>query len=292
MTLLRCAFVRRSLSAYHDGELPRDQHVAVHRHLQGCESCMAELRWLDLLTEQVRSAAVSRADMLSADLTGLAPGVVSRLKAEEEASLGGRLRELVDDAHVVWAALGATAASVLCAFIVQGILLYAAQERPDSLAALLARLASSGSNQNPSTVGGSVQVPRAYTGAVMPAAIAYQGSSDEAVVTLTAVITREGTVSNVELLALDEGRRPSGDAAELLSMLDMAATARFEPARHGRHPVAVNMVWLLARTTVRGKPVMAAASLGIAARRRPVRQPNGTSSEAPAPRSSALGAIS
>jgi hypothetical protein len=291
MTPLRCAHVRRSLSPYHDGELPRDQYVAVHRHLQGCESCMAELRGLDSLTERVRSAAVSRAEVLSTDLSGLAPGVVSRLKAEEEASLAGRLRLLVDDGHVVWAALGATAASVLCAFIVQGILLYAAQVRPDSLAALLATLASSGTNQNPSRVGGSVQLPRAYSGAVMPTAIAYQGSNDEGVVTLAAVVTREGTVSNVELLALDEGRRPSGDAAELLSMLDMAATARFEPARHGRHPVAVSMVWLLARTTVRGKPVLA-TNLDLAPRRRPVREPRGTSSEAPSPRSSPLGAIS
>jgi hypothetical protein len=175
--------------------------------------------------------------------------------------------------------------------MVQGIVLHAAQERPDSLAALLAALASSGTNQNPSRVGGSVQLPRAYTGTVMPAAIAYQGSGDEALVTLAAVITREGTVSNVELLALDEGRWPSGDAAELLSMLDMAAMARFEPARSGSHPVAVNMVWLLTRTTVRGKPVLA-GRVSLAARPRSSSPETGVAVPAPARRSSALSAIS
>jgi hypothetical protein len=124
----------------------------------------------------------------------------------------------------------------------------------------------------------------------LPAAIAYQGSSDEAVATLAAVITREGTVSNVELLALDEGRLPSGDAAELLSTLDMAATARFEPAHNGTHPVAVNMVWLLTRTTVRGKPVVATGL--TAGTRRPVRDTSRGPSQAPPRRSSPLGAIS
>ncbi len=182
----------------------------------------------------------------------MASGVVSRLKAEQDASFWRGARRVLDDTRVVWAATGATAASVVCAFIVQGILLLASQERPDSLSALLTTLASSGTNQNPSTVGGGVRLPRAYSDAVMAAAIAYQGSSDEAAVTLAAVVTREGTVSNVELLALDEGRRPSEDAGELLSVLDQASLARFEPARHAGNPVAVNMVWLLARTTVRG----------------------------------------
>jgi hypothetical protein len=124
----------------------------------------------------------------------------------------------------------------------------------------------------------------------MPAAIAYQGSSDEAVVTLAAVVTREGTVSNVELLALDEGLRPSGDAAELLSMLDMAATARFEPARHGSHPVAVSMVWLLTRTTVRGKPVLS-DDLAVHPRRRPVRATTPGPARPLGRRSSTLGVL-
>lgn len=38
----------------------------------------------------------------------------------------------------------------------------------------------------------------------------------------------------------------------MLSLLDVAAAVRFEPASFAGVPVAVNMVWLLAHTTVRG----------------------------------------
>ena len=40
----------------------------------------------------------------------------------------------------------------------------------------------------------------------------------------------------------------------MLAMLDAAARARFEPAKSGGAPVAVNVVWLLSRTTVKGRP--------------------------------------
>ena len=39
----------------------------------------------------------------------------------------------------------------------------------------------------------------------------------------------------------------------ILDLLDAAAQTRFEPARAGGSPVAVNMVWLLAQTKVRAR---------------------------------------
>jgi hypothetical protein len=39
----------------------------------------------------------------------------------------------------------------------------------------------------------------------------------------------------------------------VLSMLDAISRSRLEPARFGGSPVAVNLVWLLAHTTVKGK---------------------------------------
>jgi hypothetical protein len=46
-----------------------------------------------------------------------------------------------------------------------------------------------------------------------------------------------------------------GDAFDtgMLEVLEAASQARFEPARAGGAPVAVNVVWLLAHTTVVGK---------------------------------------
>ncbi len=66
-------------------------------------------------------------------------------------------------------------------------------------------------------------------------------------VALAAVVTREGTIAGLEVLLAD-----GHDAEVMLSLLDVAAAVRFEPASFAGSPVAVNMVWLFAHTTVRG----------------------------------------
>ncbi len=66
-------------------------------------------------------------------------------------------------------------------------------------------------------------------------------------VTLAAIVTREGTIAGLEVLLAD-----GHDEDVMLSLLDVAAAVRFEPASFAGSPVAVNMVWLLAHTTVRG----------------------------------------
>jgi hypothetical protein len=40
----------------------------------------------------------------------------------------------------------------------------------------------------------------------------------------------------------------------VVAMLDLASRARFEPAISGGLPVAVNVVWLVTSTTVKGRP--------------------------------------
>jgi hypothetical protein len=75
---------------------------------------------------------------------------------------------------------------------------------------------------------------------------------DEAVFALAAVVTREGRVRNLELLTPDT-RAPQVRQRDVLELLDAVSQARFEPARAGGAPVAVNLVWLVAHTTVRGK---------------------------------------
>ena len=73
--------------------------------------------------------------------------------------------------------------------------------------------------------------------------------------TLSATVTREGTVSNLEIL---DGRdatagAPEATDARVEELRDAVSHARFEPATRKGLPVAVNMVWLVAHTTVRGK---------------------------------------
>ena len=74
-----------------------------------------------------------------------------------------------------------------------------------------------------------------------------------AVLALAAVVTREGRVQNLEVVA-EQARALRVKPEVVLAMLDTAWRARFEPAKAGGSPVAVSMVWLLSTTTVKGRP--------------------------------------
>jgi hypothetical protein len=69
----------------------------------------------------------------------------------------------------------------------------------------------------------------------------------EAVLALSAMVTREGRVDGLELISNERDQR------QMEQLLDAVSRARFQPAQQGGSPVSVNMVWLLAHTTVRGK---------------------------------------
>ena len=108
---------------------------------------------------------------------------------------------------------------------------------------------------------------------------------DDAAFTLTAVVTREGRIENLELLNTSSGfgaALGSDESKTVESLMDAVSRARFQPARVFEHvsdvdglPVAVNMVWLVAHTTVRASKIT--AELTIPRRRtaqvRPIRLP-------------------
>ena len=186
-------------------------------------------------------------------LDSLAEGVVSRLVAEREESISGRVSRMFEDLHLVWAALGATGSTAACMALLVGIFYFAAPiERPDSLAGLLAAMASRGSNANPIQVDDRMTLPRRSADDGFPTIM----RDEDAVFIVAAMVTREGRIANAELLQEDRsGRRgsPDRERREVLALLDSIASTRFEPARAGGTPVAVNMVWMLAHLTVRPK---------------------------------------
>jgi hypothetical protein len=246
---LTCAAVRDRLAPYHDGELPIEGQVAVQGHLLQCVDCAEELRELTILSGILRATSASVVNQVSHELEGVQAGVLSRLKAEQEQSLQSRVGRAFEDFHLVWTALGATAATLACVTIALGILYYGPRaERPDSLSALVTALGSpAGSNANPVSVDGRMLLPRpAPDDESFLIALDRNSEGDDAVLALYAVLTKEGRVQSFELLAghgLDD--RMSRE------LLKAVSEARFEPARWGGAPVAVNMVWLLATTTVR-----------------------------------------
>ena len=177
---------------------------------------------------------------------------MERLRVEEQFSLKAEVKSLFQDMHLVWAALGATAAMLFCLIGSISVLHAANQERPDSLAGLISFLANPGSNENPVRLDARMLAPRTRVddgSAPLPLA------SDDAVYALSAVVTREGRIQNLELLVGDYGQKQVRPDV-LLAMLQQASQVEFEPAKSTAtgDPVAVSMVWVLATTTVKGQP--------------------------------------
>jgi anti-sigma-K factor RskA len=112
---------RGDLAAYLLGSLEDDERLAVERHLEGCESCRQELRWLqpaiDLLPEsvaQVEPPPELRERLLAE--VGAAPGVEpAREVKERRRASGGRgfLRGFLLRPATGLAALALVAAAVV-----------------------------------------------------------------------------------------------------------------------------------------------------------------------------------
>lgn len=245
MTVLTCAAVRQRLAAFYDDELPIPERIAVQTHVNGCPPCAGELEVLEDLGGVIREAAApGPAD----DWTGLQPGVISRMRAEAHESLVACMGRMFDDMHLVWIGLAATAGTLVCGAIVLGMLHFASPEREDSLAAMIAIVsAPSGSDLNPASLDGLIQAPTVPDDGIVSATLEQSGSEGEMALTLTAVITREGKISGLEVL--DHGR----GLARATQLMNGFSRGRLEPARYGSDPVAVNLVWLVEHMTVRGK---------------------------------------
>ena len=236
MKLLTCSSVRRRLTAFHDRELPPQDFFAIQSHLESCPPCAREAAVLDELRDLLRgSVAASDADRT--ELSGLRADILSRLQQEHDARWASRLERFWDDVHLVWIGMAAAAASLICGTMMAGMLRYGpSPERNDSLAAMIQALAS----RDP-----YMQLPS--PGDVVPAALMDSMSEDEAVLALSAMVTREGRVDELEVVSTDKNHQ------NIEQLMDAISRARFQPAQQAGSPVSVNMVWLLARTTVRGK---------------------------------------
>lgn len=246
MTLFTCAAVRRRLAAYHDRELPVGELISVEGHIKTCPPCGRDLRELQAVGESLRLAvAPGPAD----DWTGLAPGVISRMRAEDSESWSARAGRLFEDLHLVWIGLASTAATFLCGAVVLGMMHFASPERKDSLSSVFAVMAAPpGSDLNPVSFDLRMQAPSLPTsGGVVADTLESRASEQDLVVALSAVVSREGRVSDLSVLTNSHDRQQIGELLKAIS------EGRLEPAQFGGSPVAVNLVWLVAQTTVRAK---------------------------------------
>ena len=257
MKVLTCGATRRRLHAFHDQELSFGDQIAVSAHLEWCDECAAELAELRQVGSALRVSMHGRMTLSDDEANSLRHSVVSRMKAEQTVSFVAQAREMFEDMHLVYAGLGGAAAAMVCVFIMLGMFRFAANERPDSLAGMVAVLGSPGSNFNPvrpefppvPPLEARVQLPR-------PLHQAFSTDPDatgDSLIMLAGIITREGTVADLALLDPGGGRLSSqaGQSKAVEDLLGAVSRARFEPARVDGLPVAVNMVWVVEHTTVR-----------------------------------------
>jgi hypothetical protein len=250
MTLMTCSSVQRRLQSFHDGELPVKEMIDVEVHVGTCPPCARDLRQIQALGDALRlAAAPGPAD----EWAGLQPGVISRMRAERQASWPARAQRFIDDVHLVWIGLASAAAT----FVLAGSILSMVQNMPnrnDSLAAMFAVLgADPGSDLNPAPLDGRglnkgptpVLVPTVPQDGVVYATLENAMIPDGVMLPFAAQVTTNGSVENIRML--DRTLATTG----VRDLMDALSRGRLEPAQYGGTPVAVSVVWLLANTTVR-----------------------------------------
>lgn len=239
---LGCVEAREMLQPCVDRELRVAEQIRLESHLRWCDSCAARVEDLRTIGGAVRlgAAVPGRHVEDPRALAVLQSEVLTRIRAEREQSLAVRWRGLFADTRFLWPAIGASAAVAICLFGVVNVNRVARAVHPYSMAEKISSLANPGSDRNPLQLDASMLAPRPldHGGALdlLPA--------EEAVFALAAVVTREGRIANFELLGPDE-------SAHVEALLEAVKQSRFTPARTSGGAVAVNMVWLLTRTTVK-----------------------------------------
>lgn len=257
---MTCRWTRRRLAAYLDDELSVDERIAVDGHLEECVACVRIAEGERELSRAVGLAASDRLDTEIAERLRVAGGMVlSRIAAEREVSRTTGMRGLADNIHRVWLAGAACVATAACAFVVAGVV--STVQSPDSLAAMMEKLANPGSNENPVQLRTGMVAPQLSPDAVLltlPEPMPLPGLPTG--VTFAVVVTREGTVSGLEVLDSSGPDPPSWH-----ELVDSAFGARFQPAEYRGAPVAVNMVWVVEQVTILADAAMSdfrAAPLG------------------------------
>ncbi|MPZ18576.1 MAG: hypothetical protein GEV06_11785 [Luteitalea sp.] len=232
MNALSCADVGERLSAFRDGAMPIDEQRAVRAHLSSCPACAGEVAAFDSVGTLLRASVRARTSEQQDDLANLPIRVVSQISAERNMAWPNRMGRLFEDWHLVWAGLSGTTSAALCLLLV----------------ALLSAALSPGTDRNPVSIRDAEVLPQVLAGSstVMPAALVSSAvQAGELELALSGVVTREGRLANPELVNASF----SEEVARL--MIRQLAETRFEPASHNGSPVAVRVVWLFSRTTVR-----------------------------------------
>ena len=254
--MVGCEVARPLLTEFVDGELPVPSQVVVESHVRVCRTCAAHLEDL----QQIGSMLRGRAGLMEprADLSAMLAQVSWRVQAEQAMSWPVRLRRMFDDRRVAWSLVGATCGLALCLLLTAGLVRGLEQQAADSLAAVMKVLASPGSDQNPLQLDARMLPPRLAISDMSDDGPELSSlPKDDVVYAVAGTVPRQGRLGGYAVLHDDRRRaapEPRSDAFGLTpaELVRAVSHLRFAPAQSGGEPVAVNMVWVVARTTVRG----------------------------------------
>lgn len=134
-----CESVRPQLSAFADGELVGGEMLRVAEHLDVCRECASEVADIRGLGDDLRGAATGF--VMPPALSGLADGVISRVRAEAAQSWRAVFARAIEDWHWAVVGLGSLAATTTNLLFVSLLLTFGpAPPSDDSLASLMNNL--------------------------------------------------------------------------------------------------------------------------------------------------------
>jgi hypothetical protein len=262
-----CEYARERLEGLLDDELSVDEQVLVESHVRWCRTCADRIEDFQLIGTSIRVGPpkLALAREVEPASSAVYSRVMMRMRAERDQAFTVRLREMFADMRLLWPALGATMAVLVCLSVAIGVLKSTSSERPSSLATRLEAM-NPGSEANPLRPDNNARVDRYFdkfvdsdrAGGISIPRVMDDGASvagipgDEAMFTMAMVVNREGRITTAEMLNSERGGNNAERALHANeAVLDAVRQSRFAPAQTpiGR-TVAVNMVWLIFVTTV------------------------------------------
>ncbi len=237
-----CDRARPLLEGLIDGELSMPDQLAVESHLRWCDTCALRLDDMRTIGDSLRTQPASRpiVDDTDDSLTALTEGVLVRVRAERDQSLPSRVREMLTDRRFLWPALGATSAVLLCVAAAVSVLHASLSRTPESLASMISAVRPLRPADN------GISIPRLMEDEVFRTDLALESiPEDDVIYPVRMVVGSDGNVA-WEMLLADDGLASSQQTA----VLNAVRKTRFTPALTPMgQAVAVDVVWLLAKTT-------------------------------------------
>ena len=270
-----CDHARTLLEGLIDDELSMPDQLAVESHLRWCETCALRVDDMRMIGAALRSQSAARplAAVEDGKLTTLTEGVAARVRAEKAQSFASRVREVFADRRLLWPALGATSAVLLCVAAAVSVLHASTVQSRDSLAGLISVIGAPGTEKWPlRPADNGISIPRlsdneacssrrCRDAALRAGGTLEQIPEDDVIYTVRAVVGRDGTIGNYEFLSDDDNvstdrAGAARMAAQELALINTVRNTKFVPAQTPLgQAVAVDMVWLIAKTTaVPGPP--------------------------------------